>query len=56
MRSAVPDDTAIAFATSFYDAIGPVRDIVVAFKSAKSYIIPEGLSGDQIPVLQKKSD
>jgi hypothetical protein len=55
MSKAVPDTTAIAFATSFYDAIGAGRDIEFAFKFGVSNISIEGLKGDEIPVLLKKS-
>lgn len=54
MNKAVPDSTAIAFATSFYDAIGAGREIEFAFNFAKINIELEGLTGDQIPVLLKK--
>jgi len=55
MSKAVPDKTAIAFATSFYDAIGAGREIEFAFKFAITNIGLEGLTGNQIPVLLKKN-
>jgi len=54
MSAAVPDTTAIAFATGFYDAIGAGRDIEFAFNFAKTGISLEGLTGEQIPVLRCK--
>ncbi|TAE47678.1 MAG: CHAT domain-containing protein [Bacteroidetes bacterium] len=54
MNTAVPDDTAIAFATSFYDALGAGKGIEFAFEFAKSSINLNGLSGAQIPQLMKK--
>jgi hypothetical protein len=56
MSKAVPDATAIAFATSFYDAIGAGRDIEFAFKFGVSNISLEGLNGNEIPVLLKKTN
>jgi hypothetical protein len=56
MNKAVPDTTAIAFATSFYDAIGAGRDIEFAFKFGVSNISLEGLRGYEIPVLLKKEN
>jgi hypothetical protein len=56
MSKAVPDNTAIAFATSFYDAIGAGREIEFAFKFAITNIGLGGLTGIQIPVLLKKSN
>lgn len=54
MNTAVPDDTAIAFATSFYDALGAGKGIEFAFEFAKNSINLNGLSGAQIPQLMKK--
>jgi hypothetical protein len=56
MNDAVPDDTAITFAISFYDAIGEGREIPFAFNYAIANISLEGLSGDDIPVLLQKKD
>jgi hypothetical protein len=56
MRRSVPDTTAIAFATGFYDALGAGRDIEFAFKLGISGILMEGLTGDKIPVLLKKAE
>lgn len=54
MKRSVPDETAIAFAVSFYDAIGAGKDIEFAFKLAKSNLPVLGVSGKDLPVLHKK--
>jgi|GEM_PF-3134308 len=54
MSKAVPDNTAISFSTSFYDAIGAGKEIEFAFKFAITNIGLEGLTGNQIPVLLKR--
>lgn len=54
MKHAVPDDTAIAFATTFYDALGAGRTVPFAFEMAKAAIALEGLSGEDLPVLLAK--
>lgn len=54
MSQAVPDLTAIEFATAFYDAIGAGKDIPKAFSIAKSSISMSGLSGENIPRLLEK--
>ena len=51
MKQAVPDKTAITFATSFYDALGGGRTVPDAFKLAKISIAMEGLPGEDLPVL-----
>lgn len=51
MNTAVPDATAIAFATSFYDALGAGRDLPFAFKMARNAIQLSNLPGADIPVL-----
>lgn len=56
MNTAVPDDTAIAFATGFYDALGAGRDIEFAFKLAKNRIALEGMRGADIPVLRIREE
>lgn len=56
MNTAVPDETAISFATGFYDALGAGRDIEFAFKLAKNRIELEGLYGADIPVLRKREE
>ena len=56
MSKAIPDSTAITFATSFYDAIGAGRDIEFAFNFGVSNIILEGLKGNEIPVLIRKNN
>lgn len=55
MSKTIPDATAIAFAISFYDAIGSGRDIEFAFNFGVSNIRLEGLAGVKIPVLLKKA-
>ena len=55
MKQAIPDDTAITFATSFYDALGGGRSIPDAFELAKIAIALEGLAGEDLPVLLKKA-
>lgn len=52
MNTAVPDKTAIVFATAFYRAIGNDRNYQEAFNLAKSYLLLEGLPGADIPVLR----
>lgn len=51
MNTAVPDNTAITFATSFYQALGEGRSIPDAFAFAKACINLNGLSGGAIPQL-----
>lgn len=51
MNTAVPDNTAIMFATGFYRALGNGRDYENAFNLAKSLIEIEGLKGADIPVI-----
>lgn len=51
MNTAVPDKTAIMFATGFYRALGNGRDYENAFNLAKSLIEIEGLKGADIPVI-----
>jgi hypothetical protein len=55
MNRAVNDETAIAFALGFYDALGAGKDYETAFKHARNAIELEALPGDQIPVLKKKA-
>ncbi|MEM8887156.1 MAG: CHAT domain-containing protein [Bacteroidota bacterium] len=55
MNTAVPDETAIAFATGFYDALGAGKDIEFSFKLAKNRIALEGMPGADIPVLRDRS-
>ena len=54
MNQAVPDNTAIAFATGFYDALGAGLDIPEAFDAGVVAIELEGLTGADIPVLRQK--
>lgn len=51
MGSAVPDNTAIEFATVFYKAIGEGRPIEFAFEFAKVSLGLNSLGGDEIPKL-----
>lgn len=51
MRSSVPDKAAIAFAVSFYAALGAGKDIPFAYKLGIVGIKLEGVSGSDIPVL-----
>ena len=52
MNTAIPDNTAIAFATGFYDALGDGKDIPFAFKFAQNRIMLEGLRGADIPQIR----
>jgi len=54
MNTAVPDETAITFATGFYDALGAGKDIEFSFKLAKNRIALEGMPGADIPVMRKR--
>lgn len=54
MRYPIHDKSAIAFAVSFYDAIGAGESIPFAFEYACSAIELEGLPGADVPVLLKK--
>ena len=49
MNAAVPDETAIAFAVAFYDALASGRNIEFSFKSAKNALLLDGLPGANIP-------
>lgn len=51
MNTAVPDETAVAFATAFYDALGAGKDIPFAFKLARTALQLGNLPGADIPVL-----
>ena len=53
MNTAVPDKTAIAFASGFYRSLGNGRDYENSFALAKSLVELEGLPGAGIPVLHK---
>lgn len=54
MKTAVPDETAISFAVSFYDALGAGRDIEFAFNYAVRSGALENVTGSDIPVLHKR--
>lgn len=54
MKHAIPDKTAIAFATSFYDGLGGGMEIPRAFEIAKAALAFEGLTGSDLPVLLKR--
>ena len=51
MSQAVGDDAAIAFAASFYQAIGFGRSIAEAFEQGKTAILLEGIPGAETPRL-----
>jgi len=51
MNTAVPDQTAIAFATAFYDGLGAGRGIPFAFELAKNALLLQDLPGADIPVM-----
>ena len=55
MTEAVPDQTAIEFAISFYDAIGAGKDIEFSFNYAVKNIKLKNIGGDQIPILLKRN-
>ena len=50
MNNAVNDDTAIVFATSFYQVIGSGREIRFAFEFAKNSIDLNNVTGSNIPI------
>ncbi|MEZ4775770.1 MAG: COR domain-containing protein [Bacteroidia bacterium] len=54
MKRPITDNAAIAFAVSFYDAIGANESVEFAFKYACTAIELEGQEGADIPVLLKK--
>jgi hypothetical protein len=51
MNRAVGDEAAIAFASSFYRAVGFGRSIQNAFEQGKTAVSLEGISGDDTPEL-----
>ena len=51
MNKAVPDNTAIEFATVFYKGVGAGREIGFSFELAKNSIDLHNISGSDIPVL-----
>lgn len=53
MNTAVPDTTAIKFATGFYKALGEGKAIPEAFRWAKKYLTLHNLPGAHIPVLRE---
>lgn len=57
MSDALPDKTAIEFATAFYDTLGSdhSNNYVFAFDIAKTALELKNLPGDQLPVLVKKT-
>jgi len=55
MNNVVKDTTSIKFASSFYTALGNGESINFSYKFAKNSIELEGLSGQNIPKLLKKS-
>lgn len=50
MNKAVPDDTAIEFATVFYKGIGAGREIGFSYELAKNSIDLNNISGSDIPI------
>lgn len=54
MDKAIPDETAIAFSKSLYEALGERRDIKTAFELAKNYLALHRLPGADIPVLVER--
>jgi len=54
MKSAIPDNAAIAFSIGFYRAVGAGRSIDFAYNLGVNNIQLEGISGDDIPKLIKK--
>ncbi|HEV7879454.1 CHAT domain-containing protein [Bradyrhizobium sp.] len=55
MDSAIPDETAIAFAKSLYETLGERRNVKTAFELAKNYLVLQGLSGAELPVLVERA-
>lgn len=51
MKKAVPDDTAIEFATVFYKGVGAGREIGFSFELAKNSIDLHNIPGSEIPVI-----
>jgi CHAT domain-containing protein len=54
MKESIHDDTAIAFASSFYRAIGFGRSIQSAFEQGITSLLLEGIAEEDIPVLLVK--
>jgi TIR domain/CHAT domain len=54
MNKAIGDNTAIAFAVGFYDALGAGRDVEFAYKLGCAAIRMEGIAEHLTPVLLKK--
>lgn len=50
----IPDRTAIAFASGYYDALGAGRTYMEAFEWALSYLKLEGLSGGDLVSMQRR--
>jgi len=50
MNKAVPDKTAIEFATVFYKGIGAGREIGFSYELAKNSIDLNNITGSSIPV------
>ncbi len=53
-KSALPDNTAIAFATGFYTALGAGNNIKSAYEAGINRIQLGGIKGDNIPELLSK--
>ena len=56
MNREIPDETAIAFAKTFYDALGAGEEIPFAFKNAKTYLGLAKLPGKDIPELIRQEN
>lgn len=54
MDSAIPDETAIAFAKSLYETLGEGRSVKTAFELAKNYVRLQGLDGAELPTLVER--
>ncbi len=54
MNTAIPDKAALAFSSTFYDALGSGRDIDFAFKLGQISIEMYNLKGTNIPILIKR--
>ncbi len=51
MKSAIPDETAIQFASTFYRAIGEGKNVNFSFEFAKISVELNNISGSNIPVI-----
>jgi len=51
MATAIPDQSAIAFAKALYEALGEGCNVKRAFDLARNYVALQGLPGAELPVL-----